>query len=158
LSSDFLEISGKNNENLDMTVSGLAIVGRIDILLKAKNLKRVAACEAAGIDKSSMSDWIRHDTIPAGDILFKIADFLGVSARWLLTGEDDQHLTARDQELIRIWQDLDDLAKKHAEAQIKEIYAHEEELGRLRSQHETPPFPLAPKILETTDGSPPHPS
>ncbi|WP_443741415.1 helix-turn-helix domain-containing protein [Treponema berlinense] len=62
-------------------------VERIDLLLKEKNLKRSALCEAVEIDSTSISVWKKRGTIPSGDVCVKIAKYLNVDAEYLITGQ-----------------------------------------------------------------------
>jgi transcriptional regulator with XRE-family HTH domain len=72
-----------------MTITGRGIVERIDG--SGKNRKEVAA--VAGLKSvQSFTDWSKG-SIPSADTVLKIADFLKVSYRWLLTGEDEKGLT-----------------------------------------------------------------
>lgn len=61
-------------------------VERIDLLLKEKNLKRSALCEAVEIDSTSISVWKKRGTIPSGDVCVKIAKYLNVDVEYLITG------------------------------------------------------------------------
>jgi transcriptional regulator with XRE-family HTH domain len=86
-----------------MTVSGSGIVERIDG--SGRNRKEVAA--AAGLKSvQSFTDWSKG-SIPAADTALKIADFLKVSYRWLLTGEDEAGLTPEQRELMAKYEALD---------------------------------------------------
>jgi transcriptional regulator with XRE-family HTH domain len=86
-----------------MKVTGNGIVERIDG--SGKNRKEVAA--AAGLKSvQSITDWSKG-SIPAADTALKIADFLRVSYRWLLTGEDETGLTPEQRELIAKYDALD---------------------------------------------------
>lgn len=64
----------------------MEFVERIDNLLKEKNLKRAALCDAVGIDVTSISAWKKRGTIPAGDVCVKIARYLDVDVEYLITG------------------------------------------------------------------------
>jgi transcriptional regulator with XRE-family HTH domain len=86
-----------------MEITGSGIVKRIDG--SGKNRKEVAA--AAGLKSvQSFTDW-NKGSIPAADTVLKIADFLKVSYRWLLTGEDEGGLTPDQRELIAKFEALD---------------------------------------------------
>jgi transcriptional regulator with XRE-family HTH domain len=78
-----------------MDVKGYDIVERIDSELRKLNKKRLAVCEYANISTQSLTDWSRRGSIPAADTLLLVADYLGVSYRWLLTGEDDGEFSPR---------------------------------------------------------------
>ena len=65
------------------------IINRIDVLLLKKHLKRNAAYDFAGIAHNSFSNWCRRDSNIPVQALFKIAQFLGVSVEYLLTGKNE---------------------------------------------------------------------
>jgi transcriptional regulator with XRE-family HTH domain len=91
-----------------MNSSGSAIVGRIDTLLNDRGQTRKALV-AIGVVKSvtSLTDWLQRNTIPRADIALAIADYLGVSVRWLLSGEDEECLTMEERNLLVKYQSLD---------------------------------------------------
>lgn len=64
-------------------MTGSEFVAQIDEILKQRNLKRQALFDNCGINTSALNDWTRRGTIPSADIVQRIADFLGVSDRWL---------------------------------------------------------------------------
>ena len=64
----------------------MEFVERIDNLLKEKNLKRAALCDAVGLTHSAITDWKKRGTIPAGDVCVKIARYLDVDVEYLITG------------------------------------------------------------------------
>jgi transcriptional regulator with XRE-family HTH domain len=93
-----------------MKVTGRGIVERIDG--SGKNRKEVAA--AAGLKSvQSFTDWSKG-SIPAADTALKIADFLRVSYRWLLTGEDEAGLTPVQRELLAKYEALDKQGRRMA--------------------------------------------
>ena len=77
-------------------------VKRIDEILLRRNLKRVALCNDLELSSTSITDWARRGTVPAGDICLKIADYLGVSVEWLISGKD-RGLSAEDRALLKQW-------------------------------------------------------
>lgn len=83
-------------------------VDRIDEKLKEKNLKRAALCDELGLSSTSLTDWKRRGTIPAGDVCLKIADFLQVSFSWLVAGEEDSTVILSDdkKELLKMWGEI----------------------------------------------------
>ena len=87
------------------TTNGMQIVERIDRLLKERNLNRVALAEAIGIKPQNISAWSVRGTVPAGDICLKVAEFLNVSAVWLITGKDDK-MSNEEKKLLMIYQKL----------------------------------------------------
>ncbi len=87
------------------STNGMQIVERIDRLLKERDLNRVALAEAIGINPQNISAWSVRGTVPAGDICLKIADFLQVSAVWLITGEEEG-MSNEEKKLLTIYQKL----------------------------------------------------
>jgi transcriptional regulator with XRE-family HTH domain len=100
-----------------MDFLGSAIVGRIDTLLKHRGQTRKALV-SMGVVKSvtSFTDWLQRDTVPRADVALAIADYLGVSVRWLITGEDDQGLTLEERNLLVKYNSLDDRGRYEVNA------------------------------------------
>ena len=88
-------------------------VNRIDEILREKNIKRVALCTDLELTQTAITDWARRNTIPAGDICLKIAEYLGVSVEWLLTGKESG-LTSEERKILNIWNSLSDDQKHNA--------------------------------------------
>ena len=74
----------------------MEFVERIDELLKEKNLKRAALCDAVGIDVTSISAWKKRGTIPAGDVCVKIARYLKVDVEYLITGNHKDNVEEKE--------------------------------------------------------------
>lgn len=87
---------------------GAAIVGRIDLSLLPKNLKRQEMCRILDIPQNTLSSWKTRDSDPPVNTIFAIADYLGVSVRWLVTGEEDGDggLTADERWVLETWRGL----------------------------------------------------
>ena len=62
------------------------VVDRIDALLAQRNETR-NNLKALGILHQTISQWSTKNRMPRADDLLKIADYLGVSMEYLLTGE-----------------------------------------------------------------------
>ena len=70
-------------------MSNTEIVGRIDSVLKEKNLKRQAVYDYANIAYNTFPNWVKkEDTKIPAQALYKISEFLEVSMEWLLTGKE----------------------------------------------------------------------
>ena len=94
-------------------------------LLDEKGLKNADVARATGISNMTLSDWKRGKSVPKSDKMRKIAEYLNVSAYYLMTGteknysEYDAILDARiseDAELkeaIKKYYSLDSQKKKH---------------------------------------------
>lgn len=58
-------------------------------LLEQRHLKAADVCKGTGLPSSLFSEWKRGKSTPKADKMKKIADFFGVSAEYLMTGEED---------------------------------------------------------------------
>lgn len=85
--------------------NGMLIVDRIDNLLKEKGENRVILAEAIKINPQNISAWSARGTVPAGDICLKIADYLGVSVEWLISGKESG-LSTEQRALLSQWSKL----------------------------------------------------
>ena len=83
---------------------------RIDSVLKKLNLKRASLCSDLGLSSTAITDWARRGTVPAGDICLKIADYLKVSAVWLITGKAEG-MSNEEKKLVMIYQKLTAIQK-----------------------------------------------
>ena len=55
--------------------------------------------------RQNISAWSVRGTVPAGDICLKVAEFLKVSAEWLITGKEEG-LSNEEKKLLSIYQKL----------------------------------------------------
>ena len=69
---------------------------RIEALLAEKSLSKSAFINDVGIPKQSLYDWKQRGTIPAADVVLRIAVRLGTSVEYLLTGADSNPLRAEN--------------------------------------------------------------
>lgn len=97
-----------------------------ETLLNERGLKNADIARATGISNMTLSDWKRGVSTPKQDKLMKIADYLGVSVDYLMTGEGkepslsdqaDLWMAIRhDKELLNALEkyiELSDRKKKH---------------------------------------------
>lgn len=95
-------------------------------LLNERGFKNADVARATGISNMTLSDWKRGVSTPKQDKLMRIADFLGVSIDYLMTGEEpkvdlsaqaDLWISIRnDKELLNAlgkYMKLSDKKKKH---------------------------------------------
>ena len=59
-------------------------------LCKRSNKKPSVVAAELGINKSNVSNWKNNGYTPRGEALQKIADYFGVTADYLLTGEEPE--------------------------------------------------------------------
>lgn len=82
--------------------------------MSKKKLKQKDLAEYVGISTSAISDWKKKNTNPSAENLSAIADFLSVSLKFLLTGEDGiENIQIPDdiKELISYYNTLDEYSK-----------------------------------------------
>ncbi|MDR1325366.1 MAG: helix-turn-helix domain containing protein [Treponema sp.] len=90
-----------------MKIGGCAIIARIkERLGDSTGLK--ALIVDLGYKTSTVYSWSENDSVPKSVDLLKIADYLGVSMRWLLTGEDESGLAPDERGLLDSYRRLDD--------------------------------------------------
>jgi transcriptional regulator with XRE-family HTH domain len=64
----------------------MTFIERLERLIKEKKTSQKAVAEYAGITGASLSEWKKEGTIPRADVALRIAEFLGVSVEYLITG------------------------------------------------------------------------
>jgi len=79
-----------------------SFVDRINLSLKDRHIPKWKFYEDLGLANNSSTNWNKRGTIPSGDVVLKIADYLGVSVRYLVTGEEDGMLSERERELLEV--------------------------------------------------------
>lgn len=67
------------------------VLTRIDDLLTRKGLRKIDLCNHLGLASSTYSTWRATDKIPDSKYLADIADFLGTTTDYLLTGQGDYY-------------------------------------------------------------------
>ena len=78
-------------------------------LMDDKGVKQIDLARLTGKNKSSVSDWIKHGVLPKADDAVKIADYLGVTVRYLVTGERaENELSPLEQRLLEVCKGLSD--------------------------------------------------
>ena len=67
------------------------ILERIQLQLSQKHLKVAKMLRACGLKTSTYYSWTDRDSYPSSEYIKPIADFLGVSTDYLLSGEEDDY-------------------------------------------------------------------
>ena len=67
------------------------ILARIQQTLSEKHLKVTEMFKVCGLKGSTYYSWIDRDSYPSSEYIKPIADFLGVSSDYLLSGEEDEY-------------------------------------------------------------------
>jgi transcriptional regulator with XRE-family HTH domain len=95
-----------------MKLSGSDIVKRIDGLLASRNEKRQVLADTAGFSAANIAKWKTQGSTPTATAAVAIADYFGVSVRWLLTGQDEKGLTLDEHNLLVKYSSLDDRGQR----------------------------------------------
>ena len=93
--------------------NGVFFVKRIDERLDAERKRRAELLRDLELPRNAITNWEDRGNIPAGDICLKIAEYLGVSVEWLLTGKESG-LTSEERKILNIWNSLSDDQKHNA--------------------------------------------
>ena len=88
----------------------LCFMDRVESILKEKRLTQKELAEDLGLRRPTLSDWKKNGAVPAGDICIRIADYLGVSVEWLVTGKEAA-LSSEERTLLKQWQILSEEQK-----------------------------------------------
>lgn len=69
----------------------MTINGRVFQLLVDQNRKQRELADFIGVSERNIATWKSRGTDPPAKLVFKIAEFFGVSVEWILTGEEHLH-------------------------------------------------------------------
>lgn len=89
----------------DFETNGLQIVARISEICRERGIVRKEVSEALKLPDNCFSNWSARGTVPAGDICIRIANYLNVSAVWLITGKEEG-MSNEEKKLLTIYQKL----------------------------------------------------
>lgn len=81
---------------------------RLDKLLKEKHLTKTALADTLDIRRQIFAEWKKNGNSPKGEMAKKIAQFLGVTTNYLLSGivEEKNEISDPEMELIKLWRTL----------------------------------------------------
>jgi transcriptional regulator with XRE-family HTH domain len=89
-------------------IDGKALSARVKAELKKQNKKPGELYRFADITSQAPINWRNKNSIPAADTALKIAEFLGVSIKWLITGEEEPGLSRVEKDLLASFNQLDE--------------------------------------------------
>ena len=102
-------------------------------IMDEKGLRQVDVARAVGCPKGTVFSWIKRDSLPQADDAVKIAELLGVTVRYLVTGERaENELSPLEQRLLEVCKGLSEpqMHKVIKEAvDIKVMVAQEKKKG-----------------------------
>lgn len=107
---------------------------RLASLMREAKVTQEQVASLLGIRQANLSEWKHTDKVPRADIVFRLADFLGVSARYLALGEDNTvaqnddkernpQLNPADAQLLDKWHKLTDVQKSAVQMIVDVILA-----------------------------------
>lgn len=93
---------------------------RLDKVLRERKITQKELAEKIGIRRPTISDWKKNGACPTIDVALRIADFLNVDCRWLVTGEESEKVTLSQEEkkLLAAWDELSQADKEEIEMLI----------------------------------------
>ena len=77
-------------------------------LMNEQGLRKLDVIKRLNIPGSTFHTWVKRDCLPQVDDALHLADLLGVSVRYLVTGQDPAELPYRVKELLRLAQGLNE--------------------------------------------------
>lgn len=80
------------------------VIKRIVRLLREQNRQDKELCDFIGVAQTTFVNWKKRNTDPKSKYIPSIAEFLGISEKYLLTGKEDQwepSITAKDEKDIK---------------------------------------------------------
>ena len=98
-------------------------------LMDELGLRQADVARGVGVPKATVFNWLKRDTIPQADAAVKIADLLGTTVRYLVTGtRQENELSPLEKRLIEACRGLSDpmLHKVIKEAVDLRIMAEQE--------------------------------
>ena len=89
-------------------------IDRLELILNQKQLSKTELADSLNIRRPTLSDWKKNGAVPAADIVFKIAEYLDVSAEWLVTGKikDAQELPPEEKDLLKFFRKFSEKEKE----------------------------------------------
>lgn len=81
-------------------INGPALVNRIDSLLQQKLLSRQQLADACGFSVQNIARWKTLGSLPDLSVGIKLAEYLGVSLYWLITGQKEFEEKNEDANLL----------------------------------------------------------
>lgn len=109
----------------------MAIVDRIKQKCKEKNTSMNALEKELGFGNGTIRMWDVKE--PGSSKVILVAEKLGLSLDWLLTGKESEELTAEEQELVNCYRAANDQGKRTmmtlARLQKQELESSESKIG-----------------------------
>lgn len=105
----------------------MTVIERVQQLLKENNQSARDLCRSANLKEGTYSAWKKRGTNPSAEFIAPIAEFLGVSIYYLLTGEEPPvERTTNDkaeERLLAYWSKFNEVGKAQM-LTIANAYSH----------------------------------
>jgi transcriptional regulator with XRE-family HTH domain len=102
---------------------GKTVADRIKDTLILKKIRKGDFYKSMGLLPQSIRNWGKRESLPAVDTALKIAEFLGVSVKWLITGIEEPGLSLVEQDLLEAFNRLNETGKQAALDAVRGLYA-----------------------------------
>jgi len=100
-----------------MVFSGQDLIYRINQIIEAKGVRRDPDIYNI-VSSVTLSAWKNNGQIPKVNTIYNLAEFLGVSVEWLITGREADGLTQEERVLVAKYKDLSNDDKRNVQALI----------------------------------------
>lgn len=106
----------------------MTINERFFALLDEMGVSQKEFCQATGIPKQTISGWKSRKTDPPASLIITIANYFGVTAGYMLTGEEPKYLDNNKEgfstkQLLAYYNALSDVEKNIILGKTAEMYA-----------------------------------
>jgi len=105
-----------------MNISGKEIVSR---MAEKKEIKEYV--QALGIPAQTISNWKTRDAAPKAQEVYDIAEYLGVSTDWLLTGKEANGISPEEAEILRKYKSLEPCDQNAVNVLLEGLYRQEKD-------------------------------
>ena len=113
---------------------GMNFWERVNDLLEKNDINKKTLAACAGFDASNITKGIKNNNIPSAETAVKIAEKLGVSVEYLVTGKDSVHNSAnvgKGMYLYQKYQNVIDTLEHLSSSKQKNVMRIVEECGEL---------------------------
>ena len=90
-------------------------------LMDEQKLRKQDIIDRAGFHGSTFHTWIKRDALPQVDDALKLADVLGVSVRYLVTGMDEEQLPHDIREIVKLCYSMDPVDRQTAYRMLQQF-------------------------------------
>ena len=73
------------------------------------------------ITKGVYQGWRKRQTLPSGEYCYKIAQYMGVSTDWLISGTERMPLLAKYADILRDLEDMDKATRDNARVMVSSL-------------------------------------